>query len=148
MLPDQCTVTFDRRLVPGESEADVLAALQAVVDAAVAPHGATGTVTLGVDRFHAYTGTLVEAENYAPAWHTGADAPAARAALEALGGEPGYWPFCTNGSGTAGLGIPTIGYGPGDETLAHRVDESIALDELHAGARGYATLVGALTAGG
>jgi putative selenium metabolism hydrolase len=148
VLPDQSTVTFDRRLVPGESEADVVAALQAVVDAAVAPHGATGTVTLGVDRFHAYTGALVEAENYAPAWHTGADAPAARAALEALGGEPGYWPFCTNGSGTAGLGIPTIGYGPGDETLAHRVDESIALDELHAGARGYATLVGALTAGG
>jgi len=148
VLPDQCTVTFDRRTVPGESEQDVLAPLQAAVDAAVAPHGARGRVTIGVDRFDAYTGAPVEAENYAPAWYTSADAPVARAALEALGGEPGHWLFCTNGSGTAALGIPTIGYGPGDETLAHRVDEFIALDELHAGARGYATLVAALTAGG
>ena len=148
VLPDQCTVTFDRRIVPGESEADVLAALQATVDAAVGPHGAIGRVTIGVDRFDAYTGAPVEAENYAQAWYTGADAPVARAALEALGGEPGHWLFCTNGSGTAALGIPTIGYGPGDETLAHRVDEFISLDDLHAGAHGYAKLAAALTAGG
>jgi putative selenium metabolism hydrolase len=147
VLPDRCTVTFDRRTVPGESEQDVLGPLQAAVDAAVAPHGAIGRVTIGVDRFDAYTGALVEAENYAPAWYTGADAPVARAALEALGGEPGHWLFCTNGSGTAALGIPTIGYGPGDETLAHCVDEFIGLDDLHAGARGYATLAAALTAG-
>jgi acetylornithine deacetylase/succinyl-diaminopimelate desuccinylase-like protein len=103
-------------------------------------------VTIGVDRFDAYTGEPVEASNFAPAWYTGADAPVARTALEALGAEAGLWVFCTNGSGTAALGIPTIGYGPGDETLAHRVDEHIELSELHAGARGYAALVAALTA--
>jgi acetylornithine deacetylase/succinyl-diaminopimelate desuccinylase-like protein len=54
--------------------------------------------------------------------------------------------FCTNGSGTAALGIPTLGYGPGDETLAHRVDEYIELDDLHAGTEGYAALAAALTA--
>lgn len=42
----------------------------------------------------------------------------ARTALAALGAEPTNWSFCTNGSGTAALGIPTIGFGPGDETLA------------------------------
>ena len=103
-------------------------------------------MTIGLDRFDAYTGTPVEAPNFAPAWLTGADAPVARAALAAVGGEPGHWLFCTNGSGTAALGIPTIGFGPGDETLAHRVDEHIELAELHAGARDYATLVEALTA--
>jgi putative selenium metabolism hydrolase len=146
VLPDRCTVTFDRRTLPGEREDDVVGQLRRVVDEAVAPHGATGRVTIGVDRFDAYTGAPVEAPNFAPAWFTGEDAPAARAALDALGAESGVWVFCTNGSGTAALGIPTIGYGPGDETLAHRVDEHIELDELHAGARGYATLVEALTA--
>ncbi len=146
VLPDRCTVTFDRRTLPGEGEQEVLAPLRAAVEAAVAPHGATGRVEVGVDRFDAYTGAPVEARNFAPAWWTGADHPVARTALEAVGGEPGLWVFCTNGSGTAALGIVTIGYGPGDETLAHRVDEHIELDELHAGALGYAALAAALTA--
>jgi acetylornithine deacetylase/succinyl-diaminopimelate desuccinylase-like protein len=146
VLPDRCTATFDRRTLPGEGAGDVLAPLRAAVEAAVAPHRATAEVTLGVDRFDAYTGTPIEAENFAPAWYTGIDEPVARAALAAVGGEPGHWLFCTNGSGTAALGIPTIGFGPGDETLAHRVDEHIELAELHAGARDYAALIEALTA--
>jgi putative selenium metabolism hydrolase len=145
VLPDRCTATFDRRTLPGEGEDEVVAQLRAAVDAAVAPHGATGRVEVGVDRFDAYTGAPVEARNFAPAWWTGADDPVARAALDVLGAEPGVWVFCTNGSGTAALGITTIGYGPGDETLAHRVDEHIELDELHAGALGYAALAAALT---
>jgi putative selenium metabolism hydrolase len=144
VLPDRCTATFDRRTVPGEAEDDVLAQLREAAEAAVRGHGATVEVTIGVDRFDAYTGTLVEARNFAPAWYTGADAPVARAALGAVGGEPGHWLFCTNGSGTAALGIPTIGFGPGDETLAHRVDEHIELAELQAGARDYTALVEAI----
>jgi putative selenium metabolism hydrolase len=147
VLPDRCTVTFDRRTLPGEGEQDVVAPLQAAVDGAAVPHGASGRVTIGVDRFPAYTGAPVEAANFAPAWYTGAEAPVARTALDALGGEPGLWVFCTNGSGTAALEIPTIGFGPGDETLAHRVDEHIELGELYAGARAYATLAAALTGG-
>jgi putative selenium metabolism hydrolase len=145
VVPDLCTVTFDRRTLPGESEDDVVAPLRAAVEAAVAPHRATGTVTIGVDRFDSYSGAPVEAPNFAPAWFAEPDREPARTALAALGAEPHHWAFCTNGSGTAALGIPTIGYGPGDETLAHRVDEHLELDELHAGAEGYATLAAALT---
>jgi putative selenium metabolism hydrolase len=147
VVPDLCTVTFDRRTLPGESEDDVVAQLRDAVDAAVAPHGATARVTIGLDRFDSYSGAPVEAANFAPAWSTDPAAAPASTALEALGAEPHHWLFCTNGSGTAALGIPTIGYGPGDETLAHRVDEFIGLDELYAGARGYAALAEALTRG-
>jgi len=146
VVPDRCTVTFDRRTLPGEREEDVVAALRAAVDAAVAPHGATADVSVAVDRFDSYSGAHVKGRNFAPAWFTDPAQPPAATALAALGTEPSYWAFCTNGSGTAALGIPTIGFGPGDETLAHRVDEFIALDDLHAGARGYATLAAALTA--
>jgi putative selenium metabolism hydrolase len=147
VVPDHCVVTFDRRTLPGESEEDVVAPLRAAVEAAVAPHGATGRVTVAVDRFDSYSGARVEAPNFAPAWFTEVAAEPARTALAALGAEPTHWAFCTNGSGTAALGIPTIGFGPGDESLAHRVDEFIALDELYAGARGYAALAAALTRG-
>jgi hypothetical protein len=29
-------------------------------------------------------------------------------AIDALGAETGHWVFCTNGSGTAALGVPTL----------------------------------------
>jgi acetylornithine deacetylase/succinyl-diaminopimelate desuccinylase-like protein len=43
----------------------------------------------------------------------------------------GKWDFSTNGTYWAGkAGIPSIGFGPGDETYAHRVDEHISLSEV------------------
>lgn len=57
-----------------------------------------------------------------------------------------HYAFCTNGSGTAGkLGIPTVGFGPGNEELAHRVDEYIEVEQLTAAARGYAAIAERLT---
>jgi putative selenium metabolism hydrolase len=147
VVPDRCTVTFDRRTLPGEREEDVVGQLRAAAEAAVAPHGATVSVTIGLDRFDSYSGAPVEAPNFAPAWYVGPDEPPASTALAALGAEPTHWSFCTNGSGTAALGIATIGCGPGDETLAHRVDEHLELAELEAGARDYAKLAAALTRG-
>ncbi|MGN6871151.1 MAG: M20/M25/M40 family metallo-hydrolase [Solirubrobacteraceae bacterium] len=144
VVPDFCEVIFDRRTLPEEGEADVLAQLRTVAEAAVAPHGATVQVAIGVDRFDSYSGAPVEAPNFAAAWFTPPDL--AEAAIDALNTERTHWLFCTNGSGTAALGIPTVGFGPGDPGVAHRVDEYIELDELHAGARGYAALAAALTA--
>jgi putative selenium metabolism hydrolase len=153
VVPDRCVATLDRRTLPGETEEDVLAPVRAVVERAAAAHGGRGRVTIAVDRFRTYTGAEIEAPNFAPAWFLGAEAPLARTALEALAraslpAETGHWDFCTNGSGTAGRAkIPTVGYGPGLEALAHRVDEYIDLDELEHGARGYAAIIGAVLGG-
>jgi putative selenium metabolism hydrolase len=152
VVPDRCLVTYDRRTLPGETEDDVLAPVRAALEQALAPHGARGAATIAVDRFDTYTGAAMEAPNFAPAWEVGDDAPIVQAALGALraAGLPAattHWAFCTNGSGSAGrLGIPTIGYGPGDEEQAHRVDEHLELADLHAGARGYAAIATALLA--
>ncbi len=40
-----------------------------------------------------------------------------------------------------------MGFGPGDEELAHRVDEHIEVSQLIAGARGYAAIVECLIDG-
>lgn len=152
VVPDQCRATFDRRTLPGEDEQDVLEPVREALARALAPHGASGSATIAVDRYETYTGAAMEAPNFAPAWEVPVDAPIVQSALAALRavGLPAVtsqWAFCTNGSGSAGrLGIPTIGYGPGDEGQAHRVDEHIALSDLHAGARGYAAISAALLA--
>ena len=155
VVPDRCTATYDRRTLPGETNADVLAPIQAVVGRVVADYpGAQGKASVAVDAFKTYTGARIEAPNFAPAWWTGDEAPIVRAALAGLRGaglpaETTTWDFCTNGSGTAGeLGLPTLGFGPGHEELAHSVDEHIDLADLHAGARGYAAIVQALVAAG
>ena len=154
VVPDRCLVTYDRRTLPGESEDDVLAPVRAALERALEPHGARGRATIAVDRYETYTGATVEAPNFAPAWEVDEREPIVQAVLAGLraAGLPAtisHWAFCTNGSGSAGrLGIPTIGYGPGDERQAHRVDEHIELADLHAGARGYAAIAAALLAGG
>lgn len=43
----------------------------------------------------------------------------------------GFWDFSTNGVATAGrLGIPTIGFAPGKEELAHTAREELNLHDL------------------
>jgi acetylornithine deacetylase/succinyl-diaminopimelate desuccinylase-like protein len=42
------------------------------------------------------------------------------------------------------MGLPTIGFGPGDETLAHQHDEYVELSDLVTAARGYAAIAEAL----
>lgn len=150
-VPDLCTATFDRRTLPGESEADVLAPVRAVAAAVAARYGASAQVEIAAHRHTAYTGTVIEAPKFAPAWTVPDDDHAVAAVLRGLAaaGLPAvraHYAFCTNGSGSAGtLGLPTIGYGPGEENAAHTVDESIRLDDLAAAATGYPAIVRALT---
>lgn len=152
VVPDRCVATYDRRTLPGESEADVIGPVQAAIDAATAAYGTKGRASIALDRYTTYTGTPVETPNFAPAWEIDREAAIVQVALAALReigipAELSHWSFCTNGSGSAGtLGLPTIGFGPGEEGQAHRVDEHIRLDDLHAGARGYTAIVGALLA--
>ncbi|MDA8068444.1 MAG: YgeY family selenium metabolism-linked hydrolase [Actinomycetota bacterium] len=152
VIPDRCVATYDRRTLPTETESDVLRPIRKAIGHALKSHpGATATAAIARDVFQTYTGALVDELNFAPAWLTSIDATIARIALAALEAadmkrEISAWDFCTNGSGTAGrLGLPTIGFGPGDEALAHRIDEYIELAEMHNGARGYAAIVQALT---
>ncbi len=147
VVPDGCVATFDRRTLPSETEAQILEPIKELMLEALKRTGATGTATIAEDEFQTYRGAPVVAPNFAPAWYVTPDTPfvtiAAQGLLDAgLGAEMSHYAFCTNGSGTAGrLGIPTIGFGPGDEKMAHRVDEYIELGQLVAAAKGYAAII-------
>ena len=51
----------------------------------------------------------------------------------------GKWNFSTNGIYWIGkAGIPSIGFGPGDEVTAHTVNDSVKLDDVVKSAEFYA----------
>ena len=147
VIPEHCMATFDRRMLVDETDEDVLAEVQAILDAYVQDDPSLDArASIAVDRFETYTGFQVEAPNCAPAWRMADDAPIVLAGIEALT-QAGLLPilshygFCTNGSESAGRrGIPTIGFGPGDESEAHRIDESIEIAHLLAAITGYEML--------
>ena len=147
VVPEYCGATFDRRVLVGEDEASVLAGIERVLDGLRAADPALQVrVHVPESDVVTYPGTPLVARKFAPAWLFADDHPMVRAGLAALGdaGLPartGTYAFCTNGSESAGRrGIPTVGFGPGSEEQAHRIDEHAALDDLVTAARGYAAL--------
>lgn len=149
-VPERCRATFDRRTLVGETEDEVLAPIRAVVADVAAQWGARGSARLSTDEYTTYTGHDVSTVKHAPAWLFSERHRVVSAAVDGLrraglDAAVTHYRFCTNGSGTAGrLAIPTIGYGPGHEDQAHKVDEHIDLDDLVLGSRGYAAILSSL----
>ena len=150
VVPDRCIATFDRRTLPGETAESVLKPVRDSVERSLVDSGATATVRIADDDFNSYSGQHILAPNFASAWYFSEDEPIVRRAQRALvnsgfDAELSHYAFCTNGSGTAGrLGIPTIGFGPGEEALAHRVDEYIEIADLARAAKGYVVIAKSL----
>ena len=151
VVPGACRATCDRRLLVGESREDVLRPFQTVIaelNAQYADFHALASFACG--RAPCYTGETIEAERFYPAWLFEPEEPFVQKALAGLrqaGLDPAisHYSFCTNGSHYAGeAGIPTLGFGPSFERLAHTVDEYVALDQIRLGIAGYAAILGAL----
>jgi acetylornithine deacetylase/succinyl-diaminopimelate desuccinylase-like protein len=76
-------------------------------------------------------------DKYYPAWALEPDHPlvlASQATRQAVGlpeADPGKWDFSTNGTYWTGkAGIPSIGFGPGEEEVAHTVMDRNSLAEV------------------
>ncbi|HEX3283652.1 MAG TPA: M20 family metallopeptidase [Mycobacterium sp.] len=132
VVPAECFVIVDRRLLPGESAAAVLNDVRARIDALrLAGRGLTVDVSMPMEM---------------PAFETQADSPLVRtaeAAVSDAGGPtlpPGGWTAaCDGGFVARDLGVPVMVLGPGSVAeQAHRPDESVAIDELVTAARTYA----------
>lgn len=145
IVPDYCEIQVDRRLVPQETLDGVFSEMKGYAPGA--------EVELLVDELRCYTGFETRVEQYFPGWITDRDHWSVIESLEALerglGERPEIigWRFSTDGVATAGdLGIPTIGFGPGDPALAHQPNEHIALADVASAARGYCALAYRLAA--
>jgi acetylornithine deacetylase/succinyl-diaminopimelate desuccinylase-like protein len=84
-------------------------------------------------------------EKYYPTWKMPEDHKIVQTGVKAyqdlFGKKPTIdkWTFSTNGIMTNGIyGIPTIGFGPGNEVLAHAPDEKVSIHDLVVASAFYA----------
>jgi putative selenium metabolism hydrolase len=142
-VPDSCALIIDRRLTLGENETKALAEVRRVI----ARENVRADVEVAGYRTTSYTGYECDTRQFYPAWVIAADHPLVNATVQAAQTElrrrPQItrWGFSTEGVFTAGeAGIPTVGFGPGREELAHAADEHVHLEDVYAAARVYARL--------
>jgi putative selenium metabolism hydrolase len=143
-VPDECTIFIDRRMTFGESKAAVKAQIEALI-----PANQKDKIVLE-ELFYddpSYTGFVYPVDKYFPAWAFEEDHPlvvAGQKTRQAIGlpeVPSGKWGFSTNGIYWAGkAGIPSIGFGPGDELTAHTTEDSVPLEDVVQATEFYALL--------
>ena len=141
-VPGEAYIHLDRRLTTGETKASALREVRAAVKRA----GVSASVKLCRYERPTYTGLVYPTESYFPTWCEPEQAPQVRAAVEtcrALFGrrqKPSRWTFSTNGVSIAGMfAIPSVGFGPAREKVAHTVNDSVPIEHLVKCAAFYAT---------
>jgi putative selenium metabolism hydrolase len=139
-VADYCQIHLDRRLTVGENLETAINELKAICK----HQGFEAEITIPDVKGLSWKKTPFTQEAYFPTWMLEETHPLVQAAIEAgreiLPAEPqtGFWSFSTNGVATAGrLGIPTIGFAPGKEELAHSDREEIILADLLTAAKFY-----------
>lgn len=143
-VPDEAIIYIDRRMTFGETKEAVKKQVEDLI-----PAEFKDTVKLE-ELFYdepSYTGFVFPVDKYFPAWAYEENHPLVQAGQEArksIGlpeAKPGKWNFSTNGIYWAGkAGIPSIGFGPGDEETAHTVNDSVSLDDVVKATEFYAIL--------
>jgi len=143
-VPDEATIFIDRRLTFGETKEQCVEQVRALIPPQ--HRDAIKVEELFYDE-PSYTGFVFPVDKYFPPWALGESHPLVQAGqrVRELIGLPnaptGKWDFSTNGTYWAGkAGIPSIGFGPGDETTAHTTNDSVSLDDVVKCAEFYAGL--------
>lgn|SRR5690606_12100234 len=135
VVPGQAWLTCDWRNIPQQSDRQIQKCL---LDLArrVLIEGAEADVTIPVFERKTYTGRTVSIPASNPAFAVSASEPFFQSAVEIVSSTLGrevphsVWRFATDGGHFAAAGMQVIGFGPGDDRLAHTVDESIPVDAL------------------
>jgi succinyl-diaminopimelate desuccinylase len=107
VIPDECVVEVNFRFAPDRSEADAEQFVR--------------------DFFEGYDVTVTDS---APGALPGLHVPAAKAFLEAVGGEANPKFGWTDVARFTGLGVPAVNFGPGDPMFAHKQDEHVPVEHI------------------
>lgn len=141
-IPGEAVITCDRRISCGESIDDLLKEVAQFYE------GIDGvTAVIDTEKVQTYTGYDITCVDYFPSWVLPEDHPLIQAGVDAFTGlwdeKPvvGSWEFCTNATHLCGrMGVPAIGYGPGDGSLCHSTQDKVPVDDLMRAIAFYASL--------
>jgi putative selenium metabolism hydrolase len=138
-VSDYARIHLDRRLTWGETKESAVAEIEELIN------GMNAKVEVLEYLETAYTGLEYGMEKYYPTWKIPIKDEIVQTGLKTFKGlfnkeaKVDKWTFSTNGIMTNGVyGIPTIGFGPGNESLAHAPNEKVAIDDLVISAAFYA----------
>lgn len=140
-VPDWCELIVDRRLTMSETRERALTEIRQIMER----EGVRGTVRVAEYEHTTYTGYVSRGQEFYPPWLMAEDAPlvklTVKAVEKALGARPRLklWGFSTDGNYTRGVaGVPTVGFGPGDERFAHTTDEQVRVADVLSAVSAYA----------
>ena len=138
-VSDYARIHLDRRLTWGETKESAVKEIEELIQ------GMNAEVTVLNYWEKAYTGLEYGMEKYYPTWKIPEDHYIVRTGASTFkklfekDPKIDKWTFSTNGVTINGIyGIPTIGFGPGNEVLAHAPNEKVAIDDLVAASAFYA----------
>jgi putative selenium metabolism hydrolase len=130
-VSDFAKIHLDRRLTWGETKEIAVKEIEDIVE------GLNAKVEVLYYKEKAYTGLEYGMEKYYPTWKMPENHPVVKTGVKAyenlFGKKPlvDKWTFSTNGVTINGIyGIPMIGFGPGNEVLAHAPNEKVPVDDL------------------
>jgi len=138
-VSDYARIHIDRRLTDGETKETAVKEIEELIK------DYNAKVELLDFYEKAYTGLEYGMEKYYPTWKMPVGHELVRTGVKTFknlfGKEPvvDKWTFSTNGIMICGVyGIPTIGFGPGNEVLAHAPNEKVLISDLVAASAFYA----------
>jgi len=153
IIPDRCIASLDRRYLPSESLDTIIMQVQSLINrVADKDPEFKGEARVRTVSETAYTGVTKEVPKLLTPFVTSEKHPLvakAVGALEALGHSPNFdkWYFSTEGGYVASVvGLPTIGFAPGEEKVSHTPYDRVRIDYLMTCVAGSAAIAQAIAA--
>lgn len=146
VTPGEIDLTLDWRNVPAETPEQILAKVQHLLDEVHEP-GVSARVEVPQIVLNTYTGLSEAQALIHPAYYMPETDPFVQSARKVLMSaldrevEVGTWSFATDGGHLMKAGIPTIGFAPGEEQLAHTTHDRVAIAQLVEATVGYLALL-------